>query len=303
MRTASIHITQPVCSSFMDSELPYHSYASLPPISAEDESESRSSGQTPPEMFKEEWGFMKEEEMESKIGKYYGFVLKMVDASGMSCIACHWLNGCTGCVIVPDDTPLNCLTTSRKIAVDWESDFLKDHFHQILYENTVAHWSVESEDATGKQNILLEECLDKFVQTEILQDEQKLRCDHVGAAWISLSVVQALHEPLAVSADLAHAAHPGDPLEAVPQQLARVHQAAVQRGVPAHRLRYRAVHGRRDAERGVGGSEVLGIAGRAVQFDAEGEHAGRFDGEKREEVGGVRGAAHESRLSEEGDRA
>ena len=30
---------------------------------------------------------------------------------------------------------------------------------------------------------------------------------------------------------------------------------------------------------------------------------GRFDGEKREEVGGVRGAAHESRLSEEGDRA
>lgn len=179
MRTASIHITQPVCSSFMDSELPYHSYASLPPISAEDESESHSSSQAPPEMFKEEWGFMKEEEMESKIGKCYGFVLKMVDASGMSCIACHWLNGCTGCVIVPDDTPLNCLTTSRKIAVDWESDFLKDHFHQILYENTVAHWSVESEDATGKQNILLEECLDKFVQTEILQDEQKLRCDHV----------------------------------------------------------------------------------------------------------------------------
>lgn len=187
MRTASIHITQPVCSSFMDSELPYHSYASLPPISAEDESESHSSSQAPPEMFKEEWGFMKEEEMESKIGKCYGFVLKMVDASGMSCIACHWLNGCTGCVIVPDDTPLNCLTTSRKIAVDWESDFLKDHFHQILYENTVAHWSVESEDATGKQNILLEECLDKFVQTEILQDEQKLRCDHVRINSFSLS--------------------------------------------------------------------------------------------------------------------
>ena len=108
--------------------------------------------------------------------------------------------------------------------------------------------------------------------------------------------MQALHEPLALAADLAHAAHSRDPSEAVPQRLARVHEAAIQRGVPADRLRYRAVHRGRDAERGLGGPEVLGAAGRAVQCDAEGEHAGGSDGEEREEMGGVRGGASRSRL-------
>lgn len=106
-------------------------------------------------------------------------MLKLVDNSGTLVAVCHWLQGCTGCVIMPDDIPLYCMTQTRKIAIDWDSSYLNDHYHQIMYDNSITHNSVEDVDSTGKQNILLAECLQKYIQTEILQDEQRIRCEHV----------------------------------------------------------------------------------------------------------------------------
>ena len=109
-------------------------------------------------------------------------------------------------------------------------------------------------------------------------------------------LVQTLHKSLALSADLAHSAHSSDPSEAISQQLARLHQTAIQRGVSPHRLRHFSVYRGRIAERGSGRPEILGAARRSVQLRAEGEHSDRFGGEKREEVGRVRGDAYQSRL-------
>ena len=80
---------------------------------------------------------------------------------------------------MPDDIPLYCMTQTRKIAIDWDSSYLHDHYHQIMYDNSITHNSVEDVDSTGKQNILLAECLQKYIQTEILQEEQRIRCEHV----------------------------------------------------------------------------------------------------------------------------
>lgn len=169
---SSVHLNTQPCSSYIDTEICIPS----PLENEESEEESTHVCHSIDEL---KWGYMKEEEIQSCISQHYGFVLKMVDPAGTACSVCHWLKGCTGCAIIPDDTPLNCLVISRKIAIDWDHEFLNNHYHQILYDNTITHSSVDSNKTTGKQSILLQECFQRFVQTELLQQEQRLRCEKV----------------------------------------------------------------------------------------------------------------------------
>ena len=200
-RTTSVHISAPLCASFIDTDsVPHSCLSGATPSSTESHpmlmSDSDDTETITGKYFKHtrskkthrrkqgiedemQWGYMKEEEVQSHISQLYGFVLKLVDNSGTSCSVCHWLQGCTGCVIMPDDIPLYCMTQTRKIAIDWDSSYLNDHYHQIMYDNSITHNSVEDVDSTGKQNILLAECLQKYIQTENLQDEQRIRCEHV----------------------------------------------------------------------------------------------------------------------------
>ena len=50
----------------------------------------------------------------------------------------------------------------------------------------ISHNSVESVSLAGKQSILLQECLQRFVQTEVLQGEQKPRCEKVSLCSLSV---------------------------------------------------------------------------------------------------------------------
>lgn len=187
---SSVHLNHPLCSSFIDTDSSLlqtsPSYESSIFSSDDDEEEEgprlarRLSTRTDKGIEDElKWGYMKEEEIQSCINQHYGFVLKLVDPAGTACAACHWLKGCTGCAIIPDDTPLNCLVISRKIAIDWDQAYLSEHYHQIMYDNTITHSSVDSSEIAGKQSILLQECFQRFVQTELLEQEQKLKCDNV----------------------------------------------------------------------------------------------------------------------------
>lgn len=127
-----------------------------------------------------QWGYLKEEDVQGCISQHYGFVLRVLDINGYSCGLCHWLKGCTGCAILPDDRPLYCLSKTRKIAIDWDPTFLNEHYHQIMYDNTVTHHSMKDIDMISRQNILLSECLQKAMRTEFLQAEkEQIRCERV----------------------------------------------------------------------------------------------------------------------------
>ena len=186
----SVHKPSLPCSSYMEGDCNLQgpsSYESYSIFSSEDEEANHyikhaSISSSTVKGIEDElkWGYMKEEEIQSYISHHYGFILKLVDPAGTACATCHWLKGCTGCAIIPDDTPLNCLVLSRKIAIDWDHDFLNDHYHQIMYDNTITHPSVDSSEITGKQSILLQECFQRFVQTELLEQEQRLHCEKVS---------------------------------------------------------------------------------------------------------------------------
>ena len=127
-----------------------------------------------------QWGYMKEEDIQTHIGNYYGFSLSILDSSGCSCGLCPWQKGCTGCSIIPDDNPLYCLSNTRRIAIDWDPAFLNLYGHQILSNHIITHQSVEEVDMMNRQNILLAECMQKALQTEVLHaDKNQIRCEHV----------------------------------------------------------------------------------------------------------------------------
>lgn len=146
-RTTSVHISAPLCASFIDTDsVPHSCLSGATPSSTESHpmlmSDSDDTETITGKYFKHtrskkthrrkqgiedemQWGYMKEEEVQSHISQLYGFVLKLVDNSGTSCSVCHWLQGCTGCVIMPDDIPLYCMTQTRKIAIDWDSSLFE----------------------------------------------------------------------------------------------------------------------------------------------------------------------------------
>ena len=181
---SSIRATHSLCSSYIDSDVhvpdmpdSLSKYYSCGTDSSDDENEY-SPFIKPAFHSDRACGQVKEEDMQVQLAQAYGFTLKLVDDSGYSCLKCHWLQGCTGCVIPADDTPLLCMAFSRKIAIDWDPAFIMSH-HQVLYDYMITHNSVESVSLAGKQSILLQECLQRFVQTEVLQGDQKPRCEQV----------------------------------------------------------------------------------------------------------------------------
>lgn len=119
-----------------------------------------------------------DEELIDCIGGKYGFVLKIIDHGGYSCNSCHWLEGCTGCVILPNKTNVDYLCCHRKIAIDWTHEYVSRYYSQLIYDTTVTHRSVESVEDSTRRSVMLEECLRKFTETEILHGEQKLRCSN-----------------------------------------------------------------------------------------------------------------------------
>ena len=128
-----------------------------------------------------QWGYMKEEDIQTHIGNHYGFSLSILDSSGRSCGLCPWQTGCTGCSIIPDDNPLYCLSNTHRIAIDWDPAFLNMHGHQILSNHIITHQSVEKADMMNRQNILLAECMQKALQTEVLHaDKNQIRCECVS---------------------------------------------------------------------------------------------------------------------------
>ena len=128
-----------------------------------------------------QWGYMKDEDIQTHIGNHYGFSLSILDSSGRSCGLCPWQTGCTGCSIIPDDNPLYCLSSTHRISIDWDPAFLNMHGHQILSNHIITHPSVEKADRMNRQNILLTECMQKALQTEILHDDKnQIRCECVS---------------------------------------------------------------------------------------------------------------------------
>lgn len=251
MDRSSLHVTAPLCASFIDTDSMLHSGAT--PSSADshpqlfsdsDDTETMAGKYFSQKGSKQrrrkhgledetQWGYLKEEEIQAHINSLYGFVLKLVDNSGTSCSVCHWLKGCTGCVITPDDMPLYCMMQTRKIAIDWNPAYLNNHYHQIMYDNTITHSSVEEVDPTGRQNILLSECLQKYIQTEILQGEQRIYCDHVVLE-ASCHVVQSGRQSLSFAGPLPASSHPHHPPDAFQASPRRLGEAPVQHRVPAH---------------------------------------------------------------------
>lgn len=298
MERSSLHVTAPLCASFIDTDSTLHSGAT--PSSADSHpqlfSDSDDTETMTGKYFQKEsrqrrrkhgledetqWGYLKEEEIQAHINSLYGFVLKLVDNSGTSCSVCHWLKGCTGCVITPDDMPLYCMMHTRKIAIDWNPVYLSNHYHQIMYDNTITHNSVEEVDPTGRQNILLSECLQKYIQTEILQGEQRIYCDHVGSE-IPCHVVQNGRESLSVAEPLPSSSSPHHPPDALQAGAWRLGEAPVQHRVPSHGPRSLRVRGSEAGDGWRGGLDILEAAG---WKDADGRQEGN-----EQDGGGIREA-------------
>ena len=110
MERSSLHVTAPLCASFIDTDSTLHSGAT--PSSADSHpqlfSDSDDTETMTGKYFQKEsrqrrrkhgledetqWGYLKEEEIQAHINSLYGFVLKLVDNSGTSCSVCHWLKG------------------------------------------------------------------------------------------------------------------------------------------------------------------------------------------------------------------
>ncbi|KAK8807123.1 hypothetical protein WA158_003882 [Blastocystis sp. Blastoise] len=116
------------------------------------------------------------EEYINQIYKKYGFVLRLVDNRGISCSQCHWLKGCQGCYIYPNNDHLYSLNALRKIALDWNPQLLSAHKNILLYENILTHKSVEDINTINKLSVTLNECFERFTKTEILYRDLYIKC-------------------------------------------------------------------------------------------------------------------------------
>lgn len=106
------------------------------------------------------------------------FVLKTVKMNGLNCSKCHWMVGCSGCMVQPYDAPLflEDFGEDSTLVVEWHSETLQEHYNSMASE-VVEHSSVnlELDDASIVNYTSLDDCLAKFHKPEVLENE--MRCN------------------------------------------------------------------------------------------------------------------------------
>lgn len=107
------------------------------------------------------------------------FKLSVVNKDGTSCQYCPWIRACPGCTIFPSDVPVLELDQVLTIAVDWDPEFLSNHFDPFVDESLFVHKSVISSKEKAqsfersRRRCDLRDCFSSFVEPE----EVTYKCD------------------------------------------------------------------------------------------------------------------------------
>jgi hypothetical protein len=109
-----------------------------------------------------------------------GFTLRLVNggaAAGISCSKCSWLRRCQGCVLPDRSDVWHGLQDGESIAVDWHVIVFEDLLDTQLATFIGTHASISHERSYLQDAKLpLAQCLDKFTESESLEDVACPKC-------------------------------------------------------------------------------------------------------------------------------
>jgi hypothetical protein len=108
-----------------------------------------------------------------------GFTLRLItggDGPHVSCSRCSWISRCEGCV-VPDSNHMIELRDGESVAIDWHVAVYEELLKKEIMQRVVPHGSLTAErQRINSQRIPLSKCLEKFSESERLDDVVCPRC-------------------------------------------------------------------------------------------------------------------------------
>uniref|UniRef100_F6PJ70 Ubiquitin carboxyl-terminal hydrolase 32 n=1 Tax=Ciona intestinalis TaxID=7719 RepID=F6PJ70_CIOIN len=115
------------------------------------------------------------QDCDDSMGSQYPFLLRCVDAFGMSCgNKCPWFRFCTGCIIDCSDDPWQ--QTSGHISIDWDPTALHLRYQPSAEREVKDDASVEEGHRGAQQRIDLNHCLRAFTTEEELGKDELYHC-------------------------------------------------------------------------------------------------------------------------------